>query len=359
MAAEPIGNAGRVPHGETDAGPAHVPTGARPAQERPEASATPRGAPGVVGRDDLEAQLDLVRAAAAGPAEGVFGPGSMTWRIDREAALFLGAGRALLLQLAHPWVAVAIAEHSRALADPIGRFHRTFGTVFALAFGTLDQALAAARALHSRHGAVRGRLPETAGRFAAGSAYEANDVAALRWVWATLTETALVAHDLVSPPLREEERERYYAESRLFAALYGIPQQALPADWSAFAAYADGMRGSDTLAVGSAARDVAQAVLSGAGTWWLRAPGWYRALTAGMLPPRLRDGFGLPYGDAERGLAERATARIGRLYPALPARLRHVGPYQEAEARLGGRARPDAATRLLNRVWIGRPRLGA
>ena len=85
----------------------------------------------MVSGNDLEAALDQVRAHAAGPVAGVFGPGSVTWRIDREAVIFLGAGRALLLQLAHPWVAAAIAEHSRTLADPIGRFHRTFGIVFA------------------------------------------------------------------------------------------------------------------------------------------------------------------------------------------------------------------------------------
>src|SRR5260370_17954290 len=91
---------------------------------------------------DVESSLDAVCKVAAGPVAGVFGPASLTWRIDREAAIFLGAGRALLLQLAHPWVAAGIAEHSRTLADPIGRFHRTFTTVFPTVFGTLDQALA-------------------------------------------------------------------------------------------------------------------------------------------------------------------------------------------------------------------------
>jgi uncharacterized protein (DUF2236 family) len=134
--------------------------------------------------DDLESSLDTVCKAAAGPVAGVFGPASLTWRIDREAAIFLGAGRALLLQLAHPWVAAGIAEHSRTLADPIDRFHRTFNTVFTMVFGTLDSALAAARRLHRRHGAVTGMLPSTAGRYAAGSAYRANEVSALRWVHA-------------------------------------------------------------------------------------------------------------------------------------------------------------------------------
>ena len=67
----------------------------------------------LVSEADLERDLDMVRAVEAGSAEGIFDPASITWRIDREAAIFLGAGRALLLQLAHPWVAAAIAEHSR------------------------------------------------------------------------------------------------------------------------------------------------------------------------------------------------------------------------------------------------------
>ena len=97
-------------------------------------------------------------AAGADSASGFFGPGSMVWRIDREAAVFLAAGRALLLQLAHPWVAAAIAEHSQSLRDPIGRFHRTFGVVFTMVFGTTEDALAAARGLYRRHTAIRGVL---------------------------------------------------------------------------------------------------------------------------------------------------------------------------------------------------------
>src|SRR5437763_16982614 len=72
----------------------------------------------------------MVRARAPGGLEGIFGPASVIWLVDREAGIFLGAGRALLLRLAHPWVARAISEHSRTFAAPIGRFHRTFGAVF-------------------------------------------------------------------------------------------------------------------------------------------------------------------------------------------------------------------------------------
>ena len=54
----------------------------------------------IVSTENLERELTLVRGAAAGSLAGVFGPRSITWQVDREAAIFLGAGRALLLQLA-------------------------------------------------------------------------------------------------------------------------------------------------------------------------------------------------------------------------------------------------------------------
>jgi hypothetical protein len=41
----------------------------------------------------------------------------------------------------------------------------------------------------------------------------------------------------------------------------------------------------------------------------------------------------------------------------LPGRLRYVGPYYDALARLDGRATPDYLTQLSNRVWIGRRQL--
>lgn len=302
----------------------------------------------------LERRLEAVRNAAAGSVAGVFGPQSLFWRVNREAVVFLGAGRALLLQLAHPWVATAIAEHSRAGADPIGRFHRTFGVVYTLVFGSLDRALAAARQLHLRHEAVTGTMPADAGPFARGSPYRANEVAALRWVFATLIDTALLAYEMVLPPLSAGERERYYAESLLFASLFGLSPSDLPADWAAFAAYNEAMARSATLTVGAAARDIARELLLRPGQL-LRAPLWYRAVTAAMLPPRLRDAFDLPFDEREQERAQRAIARMRRLYPFVPARLRYVAPYHEATARLAGRPQADFLTRLLNRLWIGRP----
>ncbi|MGH7046076.1 MAG: oxygenase MpaB family protein [Stellaceae bacterium] len=301
---------------------------------------------------DLERELAGVAAAAAGRTGGVFGPASMIWRVDREAAIFLGAGRALLLQLAHPWVAAAIAEHSQSLADPIGRFHRTFHPVFAMVFGTTAEAVGAARRLHRRHSMIVGTLSESAGDFAAGSAYQANDVAALRWVHASLVESALLAYQLVLPPLGSVDRERYWAEARTLASLFGIPQALLPQSWAGFERYIAAMLDSRQLVASRAACAIASRLLAGGGAGW-RVPVWYRGLTAALLPQRLRQEFALPDAATQGRATERVLGVLRTLYPLIPTGLRHVAPYQEARARLSGRRRPGATTRLLNRLWIG------
>jgi uncharacterized protein (DUF2236 family) len=110
------------------------------------------------------------------------------------------------------------------------------------------------------------------------------------------------------------------------------------------------------LTVSAAARGIARELLFGR-VGMVPVPRWYRAVTAAMLPQRLRDDFALPSDEVERARAERALARLRRLYPLLPARLHCVAPYHEAMARLAGQPRADTLTRLINRFWIGRPAL--
>jgi uncharacterized protein (DUF2236 family) len=306
--------------------------------------------------ENLESELSQVRAAAAGSSSGVFGPRSMTWQVDRESAIFFGAGRALLLQLAHPWVAAAIQQHSDTFTDPVGRFHRTFSTVFSMVFGTLDQSISAARRLHRRHAAVKGQLPWTAGPFPAGSSYCANAVPALRWVYATLIETALIAYELVLPPLTPQQRERYYRESLLFAGLFGIPKDCLPQDWTAFSAYFAAMLQSGKLSVADRTRSIARRLVTGA-DFWLPVPASYHDLTVALLPQPVRKEFGFSLDTAKQCHINRTIALVRRLHPFLPARLRYVGPYQEAEQRLAGRLTPDLVTQMCNRFWIGRTEL--
>jgi hypothetical protein len=82
------------------------------------------------------------------------------------------------------------------------------------------------------------------------------------------------------------------------------------------------MLASGALAVGADARRIGLRVRSGAGRVWV--PGWYRDLTAALLPERLRSSFELPFGDQER--------------------------------RRGWRCRHAFDTsRLIRRLWLGSP----
>jgi uncharacterized protein (DUF2236 family) len=286
---------------------------------------------------------------------GFFGPESITWQVNRESAIFLGAGRAALLQLAHPWVAASLVHHSNLVNDAIGRFHSTFRVIYTMLFGTRAQAIAAFRQLHHLHAGISGELPHGVGAHPQGEHYGANDINALRWVYATLVESAIMAYEFVLPPLSRGEREGYYRESRRMAALCGIPAEALPADWTNFGQYTAEMVESPLLGVGEDARALGHSVLSGAGTW-VRPPSWYLALTAFWMPVRLRTEFELPFDALEEERVRRVARWLPPLYLRVPRALRFVGPFHEAEARLHGRS-PGPLARRSNCFWMGQSRL--
>lgn len=306
-----------------------------------------------VTRVDLEVLLKQAERQVKNPLAGIFGPHSVSWKIDREAALFLGAGRAALLQLAHPWVTTALTQHSALLQDPIARFHNTFRVVFTMVFGSATQAFSSARSLHELHTRIRGEIRSPVAGYTAGSYYEANQIPALRWVYATLVDSAVLAYDWVLPPLTMSEREEYFAESKVFASLFGIPPDELPKDWEGFKAYMTATFESDVLGVGETAVSLGHELLSGAGSW-LRPPMWYRALTTRWMPERLRKEFRLEFGAAECRTVERAQKWLPTVYRRLPSSVRFTGAYHEACARLASR-KPGPLTRSSNRFWIGQP----
>ncbi len=306
-------------------------------------------------KGDSESLIRAVERATSDPEAGIFGPGSMSWRINRESALFLGAGRAALLQLAHPWVATSLEQHSKVMSRPIERFHNTFRIVFAMIFGSLEQAVAAARHLHTVHTHIRGEMAADIAAYRSGSRYEANDVAALRWVFATLIESAVLAYECALGPLTASELAAYFADSRTLGGLFGLPVSELPDDWAGFLQYCRGMEKSNLVGVSPNARAMAQDLLAGAGSW-IKPPHWYRALTTEWLPERFRVEFELAFGDDNRRAAEGAKRWLRRVYRRLPGTVRFIGPWHEAQARLRGNP-IGMVGRTTNRFWIGQLRL--
>ena len=299
----------------------------------------------------FEGRLQGLRDEIEDPRAGLFGPASMMWRVQREAGVFLGAGAALLLQTAHPFVAQGIADHSNALADPLARYYRTFRPVFAMVFGSADEAFVAAKRVRGVHARIRGTFPEAVGSWPAGSAYAADDADALFWVHATLWHTSIAVYERLVAPLSATDKDMYTRESARFGALFGIPDAALSRRWQDFAACFDAVAASDALGVGSAGHLIGNYFVGDTrGSFGRLLPKWYRSLTASLLPPRLAQAFELPSVTTEE--VERLWRRLRAFRQALPPFLRYVGPYQMAQCRVAGR-KPGLVARLVNHVWLG------
>jgi len=283
---------------------------------------------------------------------GLYGPGTVTWQLAKESVVFVGGGCAALLQAAHPFVAQAVHDHSTTKTDLPGRFQRTFLNVFEMVFGDLDAAVKSAKRVHNIHSHISGTLPESVGRFPAGTLYEANDEESLLWVHATLIHTAVRVTELILGPLDPAIKDTYWRESHRFAHLFGIPDDLLPATWVDFDHYVRRMWDSDTLGVGAAAADICHFLLEPPRPLVAPAWRWYRTMTGGLLPERLRAEFGFTWGTRQRTLFDASLRALRAVYPRVPRGLRYLPAYVDARRRLQGKSGRALYGQLVERAIL-------
>jgi len=249
--------------------------------------------------------------------------------VDREIAVLLGSGsRALLLQVAHPKVAAAVAVHSRYRSDPLGRLRDTLDGIYGFAFEdvpTVERILANIHQLHAR---VRGQTPE-------GQRYAALDPHLLLWVYATLIDSSALAYETFVRPLTVAEREAYYEEFRRNGPLWGIPPRLFPDSFAELRAWMADRIASGEVRVTPQGRYVGRFILN-PGAWWLPPPAalLLKLVTVWLLPPEVRAGFGYSWGPRRellmRGLAATSRALVLRL----PRLLRDLPIARAAERRV-------------------------
>jgi uncharacterized protein (DUF2236 family) len=290
---------------------------------------TPRGLLASLG-------LDLPPLQPGRPGDpGLFGPGSIVWRVGRERILLAGGPAALLLQVAHPLVAAGVANHSDFRADPFRRLQATLDATLRITFGDRDQALAAAEAVGRVHARVQGRLDRDVGPFAAGTSYDAGDPNLALWVHASLLAASLRVYGRFVRPLGSAERERYYQEAKPFARLFGVGDEVLPPDYPAFRAYLARMVEGPELSVGEEARELAAQILAPPTPLPARpAVPALRGVTAWVLPARLRRDFGLSWGPAQAALVAGMAGSSRLALRAVPAGLRYWPHHRVARARI-------------------------
>ena len=233
-------------------------------------------------------------------------------RVNREAVVVLGWGRAILLQLAHPLVAAGVAAHSRFDAGALAyvrRMRSTIGAMLSLTFGTEAEIRETADRINAIHRRVHGRLDCAIGGYPAGTPYDATDSALLTWVHATLIDSQLRTYALFVGPLAPDEEDRYCAEAAKTGPLLGVPASELPDTKDRLDRYLDRMQREDRLAVGTGARRLAEALLAPPGSRWLAPALWIgRLTTVGLLPATIRDAYGFPWRARDVGKLRSAAA---------------------------------------------------
>lgn len=237
--------------------------------------------------------------------------------LAREGIVLAGAGTAIALQVAHRPVAAGVQRHSNFTADPLGRLRRTLQYIFALVLPEAQTARAQVTQWVTRaHEPVEG--------IADGAPYSAADPATQRWVTATLYWTAEQIRWRIWGEQHPDEAEQIYASYAVLGTALGMPEEYWPDDRAAFEQY--WLRQVAELEVTADARRILCDLFAAeSAPWWLRSVmPVARFLTAGLLPPELRDPLGLDWDGNDSIREDRLWRALRATYPRLPAGVRHA-----------------------------------
>ncbi|MEO7745576.1 MAG: oxygenase MpaB family protein [Actinomycetota bacterium] len=235
---------------------------------------------------------------------GLFGPGSVTWRLHADPMFGIAGLRALLLQALHPVAAQGVSDNSAFRSDPWGRFTRTSEYVAVTTFGTTAEALTMGARVQALHARMSTTDPTT------GRGYPVDDPGLLAWVHNCLVESTLEVLERSGVDISAADADRYVAEQVRSAALVGLDAADVPHDRAALDAYFVQVR--PLLRAGRVAREEASYViappmrtryaLAGRPAWSSMA-----GLAFAALPPWARRLYSIPELPAAAGLHGAAT----------------------------------------------------
>lgn len=195
--------------------------------------------------------------APTGPRvdDGLFGPGSVVWKVWSSASMYVAAYRSVIVQMLLPQVAHGVASSSDFSTDPLGRLRRTSHYFAAVALADTRTCEQVARQVRAMHGRVAGIEPIT------GTSYRALDQELLLYVHVTGWHSAIQCYERFNEPLSRRERMAYYEAGATGTELAGLDPRRVPTSPGAMRAYFEEL--APHLAYGEAAAEVLD---------WMRTP---------------------------------------------------------------------------------------
>lgn len=229
-----------------------------------------------------------------------------------EAMLLLGAGSTVLLQLALPGVGHGVADHSTTLVRPLDRLRTTMTYVYAVTLGTPAERREIVRMVNKAHVPVR------------AEGYNAFDPELQLWVAATLYRNGATMYERFFGELTEADAERIYRQSAVYGTALQVKGDMWPATRAEFDAYWDEIIA--TVEVDEKVRAFTRKLLSG-GDSPLPVRVFMplqRFMTIGLLPPRMRHEFALPWSPRDQRRFDLFWKVFPPLYRKVPRRVRQL-----------------------------------
>lgn len=234
-----------------------------------------------------------------------------------DAAFLAGAPRRFLMEIALQPVGHGVAEHSRALRDPVGRFRNTTAYIYLTAFGTPEERAAVIRMVNRAHVPVRS---------AAGAdvEYTAFDPRLQLWVAGCMYYGGRDMWERMFGPVDDVAAESLYREFRIYGTSLQVPAQDWPTDRAAFDTYVD--ETLDGIVIDRRVREYGAALLDPSHRPVMVRPVFLlmRFVTIGLLPDGLRAAYEFRWSPVDQRRFDRIMRMSAAVYRVLPRSVREL-----------------------------------
>lgn len=161
---------------------------------------------------------------------GLLGPGTVTWQLHADPAMWVAGIASLYLQALHPRAVAAVVQNSSFQRDPLGRLMRTADFVGTVSYGSTEEVHRAAARVRGVHRTLRAK-DDT------GRTFRVDDPELLLWVHCAEVHCFLTVLRRAGYRLTDAQADRYYDEQRRTAALVGLHEDEVPGSAAEMAAY--------------------------------------------------------------------------------------------------------------------------
>ena len=170
--------------------------------------------------------------------DGLFGPGSVTWRIMNSRIMWVAVLRALYLQALYPRVIRGTLQNAATITEPVdawARLRRTRTFIETRTFGTTTEAERAGRRVRKIHESLSGTDPD-------GTRFRVDEPDLLLWVHCGEVASCADIARRGRLPFSAADLDAFVAEQRTSAELIGIDRNAAPTSMAELDAYYERIR---------------------------------------------------------------------------------------------------------------------